>query len=178
MRQFNQYNLALCRWFALVFLAVIFTLSCDTVNVGDDGIDESEIDEVPADSRMKIVGYVSGWSDPDIENIHAEKLTHINYAFANVINNRPVLQRGYDASNLSRLNALKARNPDLKILVSVGGWTWSRYFSDAALTPASRLEFAESVTGMIREHELDGIDLGAEGEALFEFLSTADARGL
>jgi chitinase len=124
--------------------------------------EEYERISIPADSRMKIIGYVAGWGDTDIENIDASKLTHINYAFANVADNRAVLQMAYDAGNLVRLNALKNKNPDLKVLVSVGGWSWSGNFSDAALTPESRRQFAESVAEMIREHNLDGIDLDWE----------------
>ena len=73
-----------------------------------------------------------------------------------------VLQMPYDASHLSRLHALKDINPDLKILVSVGGWSWSGNFSDAALTSESRKQFAQSVVDMIREHNLDGIDIDWE----------------
>ena len=32
----------------------------------------------------------------------------------------------------------RRKHPDLKVLISLGGWTWSKYFSDAALTPESR----------------------------------------
>ena len=73
-----------------------------------------------------------------------------------------VLQMPYDASHLSRLHALKEINPDLKILVSAGGWSWSGNFSDAALTSESRKQFAQSVVDMIREHNLDGIDIDWE----------------
>lgn len=40
--------------------------------------------------------------------------------------------------NFGQLLKLKARYPKLKVLLSLGGWSWSKYFSDAALTPASR----------------------------------------
>ncbi len=136
--------------FLIVFISCTVTPTTDDVIIVDEGL------------RMKIIGYVAGWTEPDIENIDATKLTHINYAFANVIDNRAVLQMPYDASHLSRLNALKEHNPDLKILVSVGGWSWSGNFSDAALTSESRLQFAESVADLIREHKLDGIDLDWE----------------
>jgi len=148
---------------ACITLMCILLVSCSVLTTKqDEHIDESEITEVPADTRMKIIGYVAGWGGTDIENIDATKLTHINYAFANVIDNRVVLQMPYDASNIARLNTLKNKNPDLKILVSVGGWTWSGNFSDAALTPEARLQFAESIVDMIREHNLDGIDLDWE----------------
>ena len=38
--------------------------------------------------------------------------------------------------NFQQFQALKERYPNVKVLISLGGWTWSRYFSDAALTKA------------------------------------------
>ncbi len=112
-------------------------------------------------AKMRIIGYVFGAREPDIEHIAAGKLTHINYAFANVIDNELVLQES-DRDMLKRLNELKSINPDLKILVSAGGWTWSGNFSDAALTETSRAQFARSAAEMVREYGLDGIDIDWE----------------
>lgn len=146
---------------AVTVLLMFTVISCGSLN-SVENIDEGELAEVQADDRMKIIGYVFGSRDPDIESIDAAKLTHINYAFANIIDHKAVLVRPFDESNLKRLNALNEQNPNLKILVSVGGWTWSGGFSDAALTPESRLQFAESVVEMIRKYQLDGIDLDWE----------------
>ena len=46
--------------------------------------------------------------------------------------------------NLNQLRKLKARHPHLKVLVSLGGWTYSKYFSDVAATDASRKKFVAS----------------------------------
>jgi chitinase len=51
---------------------------------------------------------------------------------------RPIL------GNFQQLQALKQRHPQLKVLISLGGWTWSKYFSDAALTKESRERFVSS----------------------------------
>jgi chitinase len=54
---------------------------------------------------------------------------------------RPIL------GNFQQLQALKQGpqgHPQLKVLISLGGWTWSKYFSDAALTKASRERFVSS----------------------------------
>jgi chitinase len=51
---------------------------------------------------------------------------------------RPIL------GNFLELQALKAQYPRLKVLISLGGWTWSKYFSDAALTKQSRERFVSS----------------------------------
>ncbi len=50
--------------------------------------------------------------------------------------------------NFNQLKKLKVRHPDLKILVSLGGWTYSKYFSDAAATQASRQKFVSSCIDM------------------------------
>jgi chitinase len=44
----------------------------------------------------------------------------------------------------NQLKKLKQRHQNLKILLSLGGWEGSRYFSDAALTPASREVFVSA----------------------------------
>ena len=108
----------------------------------------------------KIVGYVRGRAD--IEKISAEKLTHINYAFAKVNPLGVIDFEDRDApAHLARLQALKARNPRLKLIVSVGGWG-ADFFSDAALTDASRCRFAMSAVDLIQRYGLDGIDLDWE----------------
>jgi hypothetical protein len=43
--------------------------------------------------------------------------------------------------NFNQLRKLKAKHPHVKLLVAVGGWTLSTYFSDVAATPASRAKF-------------------------------------
>ncbi|MEU7607141.1 glycoside hydrolase family 18 protein [Streptomyces sp. NPDC040724] len=107
-------------------------------------------------------------------NGSAGKLTHINYAFGNVSPQgtcftgnvpgeadawadyvRPLdAENSVDgvadtpeqplAGNFNQLRELKAKHPGLKVLISLGGWSWSTHFSDAALTPASRKAFVES----------------------------------
>jgi chitinase len=43
----------------------------------------------------------------------------------------------------NQLKKLKAMHPHLKIVISIGGWTGSTWFSDAALTPQSREKFVD-----------------------------------
>ncbi len=44
----------------------------------------------------------------------------------------------------NQLRKLKLRHPDLKIVLSIGGWEGCKYFSDAALTPGSREVFVNT----------------------------------
>jgi chitinase len=94
--------------------------------------------------------------------VAAAKLTRVNYAFANLQNGRIVEGFAHDAENFVALNTLKQANPDLKVLVSVGGWTWSGNFSDLALTKQSRKAFIESAVQFIERYRLDGLDIDWE----------------
>jgi chitinase len=111
--------------------------------------------------KYVIIGYTSG--DVKKQNIEAEKLTHLNYAFAVPAANgeleKPSRQ---DSINLLTLNTLRIRNKDLKILISIGGWGGCKYFSDAALTDASRLKFANSAIAFMKKFKLDGVDIDWE----------------
>jgi chitinase len=122
-----------------------------------------------AELKQKVViGYVGGFRGLiNINNIAAQKMTHINYAFVNIKNNRAFLNNERtDTVNLRKLTQLKSKNPTLQILISIGGWTWSRNFSDAALTDTSRRAFAASAVQIIRKFNLDGIDTDWEYPAL------------
>ncbi len=111
-----------------------------------------------------VIGYVGGYKGlVDTENIAAKKLTHINYAFVNVQNGEAFLTNlKTDSVNFRKLNLLKKINPDLKILISIGGWAWSENFSDAVLTDSSRRKFAQSSVKIISDYNLDGVDIDWE----------------
>ena len=116
-----------------------------------------------AKEAVQIIGYV--FPQDAVLNptdIMAEELTRINYAFANVKGGQVVEGFSHDRENFAVLNGLKMRNPDLKILVSVGGWTWSGAFSDASLTKESRKTFIESAVAFVAKYNLDGLDIDWE----------------
>jgi chitinase len=118
--------------------------------------------------KYMVVGYVAGFRDFDFSKIDASKLTHINYAFANIIDGRVMFDTEkidnteMNSADIAKLNELKKVNPDLRILVSVGGWGWSYNFSDVALTDSSRTRFALSAVDFILRYEIDGIDIDWE----------------
>lgn len=110
--------------------------------------------------HYRLVGYVA--AAKALPRIDAEKLTAINFAFARIAaNGEVVLGRDSDAKLLAGLVELKARNRNLRILLSIGGWGLDG-FSDAALTDASRMRFAESAARLLVRHHLDGVDIDWE----------------
>jgi len=104
-----------------------------------------------------VVAYVTAGSnevpDPMV-------MTHINYAFGNV--NETF--NGVNIQNPERLRmivGLKRQNPELKVLLSIGGWTSGR-FSEMAATKENRQSFARDCRRIVDEFGLDGIDMDWE----------------
>jgi len=135
-------------------LAILF-LACSKEN--------NKSTEKNNQKNYKVIAYVHGSQDNWGTNFEkAKQITHINYAFANIKDGKVVLGKEKDTDDLKKLNALKKVNPDLKILISVGGWSWSKNFSDAVLTENSRQIFANSAIDFMLKHQIDGIDLDWE----------------
>jgi chitinase len=141
-------------------------------------------------SGKKIAGYFPSWGIYQkayyVKNVEASgsaaKLTHLNYAFANVVNGVATIydtwaeyDKPFDGAssvdgvadpssgavlrgNFNQLRKLKALHPQLKILMSIGGWTLSGGFSAAAATAQSRQTFAASAVDLfIRGHLPNGV---------------------
>jgi chitinase len=120
-----------------------------------------------------------------VKNGTAAKLTQLNYAFGfldasgNCVSSDPWadFQRPFSAEqsvsgkadeagqalsgNLNQLKQLKQMFPKLRISISIGGWTGSKYFSDAALTPESRAASVKSCLDMWLKGNLPGAPAGA-----------------
>lgn len=130
-----------------------------------------------------VVGYFPSWGvygrDYHASEVPADRITHLNYAFANISAQGEVVLGdpyadidkfypgdSWDAGALRgsfhQLQLLKQANPELSTLISVGGWTWSGRFSDVALTSASRSRFAASAVAFIRAYGFDGVDIDWE----------------
>jgi chitinase len=114
--------------------------------------------------KKVVIGYVGGYRGlVNAGEIDASKLSIINYAFVDVQGNRAWLTNEItDTTNFRLLNGLKTINPDLKLVISIGGWSWSENFSDAVLTDTGRLNFARSAVDIVSRHNLDGVDIDWE----------------
>src|ERR1700760_4947663 len=109
--------------------------------------------------KKVIIGYAGGFRGLiNMSLIDPHKVTHINYAFVDIKDGKAWLHRELtDTVNFRKLNELKKQNPALKILISIGGWTWSKNFSDAVLTDSSRQIFVTSAVAIVQKYNMDGI---------------------
>jgi GH18 family chitinase len=156
------------------------------------GVSDADPPPPPSISERNIIGYYTSWSiydrdyfvnehDPGVDHIPADKLTHINYAFANTAQDGTILIGDAFADinkafgnepagapykgNFQQLQILKQNNPHIKTFISVGGWTWSDHFSDIMANspfPNSRQTFCDSLLDFVTTYGFDGADIDWE----------------
>ncbi|KAH6871830.1 hypothetical protein B0T10DRAFT_590612 [Thelonectria olida] len=124
----------------------------------------------------RVVGYFEGWArNRPCETFWPEQIpiglyTHINFAFA-TINPLTFLVRAdedADINTYKRLMALKKKDPDLKVYLAIGGWTFNdpgataTTFSDLAASVPRQKKFMSSLMSFMSTHSFDGLDLDWE----------------
>lgn len=112
-----------------------------------------------------IIAYYSAGPD-QVDNIPAEKLTHIIFSFCHLSGNALTVNNGRDSLTIQKLNGLKKKNPKLKVILSLGGWGGCQTCSDVFSTAAGRKEFSESLLKLNAYFHSDGIDLDWEYPAI------------
>jgi len=138
-----------------------------------------------ADHPRKIVAYFPEWGDQEnkgfstVDKIPWSKITHINYAFAKVntstnqidfMDRAAAIEKNYAGQltdvafngHFNQLVKYKRLYPDVRTLISVGGWSGSGGFYNMANSEAGRETFANSVVNFLRTYQFNGVDIDWE----------------
>ncbi|CAF1535096.1 unnamed protein product [Adineta steineri] len=174
--------------FGLSSLSVFDEANYDIIE-GNDEIDaetDSNDDETPdeggdnisqaAKCGKRIIGYYPSWGTGKISSQHAQRLTHIIFAFFEVDSNGNIFLGSADRihstnveedikiarQRLERLVRLQNVFPNIKYMFAVGGWENSQYFSSIAASPEKRVHFIASTLKLLDEYHMNGIDIDWE----------------
>ncbi|XP_053671246.1 endochitinase-like [Anopheles nili] len=123
-------------------------------------------------ASSRVICYYTNWSQTraneysyQLEDIPGHLCTHVAYSFLGVdaatselVSLKPEFDVAQDG--FGRFRDLKQRFPNLKLIVSVGGWTHGgENFSQMASSRDSRLKFVASVVTFMERYRLDGFEI-------------------
>ncbi|NFR86921.1 MULTISPECIES: glycoside hydrolase family 18 protein [unclassified Clostridium] len=171
----------------LVFTVIPSLLG--TTLIGVPGIPVNATTKVNAESQAKQIkrnvmyyGDWSIWGGQDNfypKNIPANQLTHLNFAFLDFNEDgslqftdsgaaldapvgMPVQWNDANAGLLNAFQELRAENPNLKIGISLGGWSKSGDFSKVVANSSTRAKFVENIMKFIQYTNMDFVDVDWE----------------
>jgi GH18 family chitinase len=161
--------------FVSVFQSTITVTYTDHTQCGDKTVKHPSCDK-DLTTLDRVVGYYESWASRRPcnafwpEQIPTGVYTHINFAFAAIdpvtFEVRPGDSRDLDL--LMRVTQLKTLDPDLKVMIALGGWTFNdpgptqTTFSDIARSKDNQQKFFKSLISFLSTHNLDGVDLDWE----------------
>ncbi|RFN52992.1 glycoside hydrolase family 18 protein [Fusarium flagelliforme] len=134
------------------------------------------------DVQKRVIGYYEAWNykkkciGMSMEDIPVNSLTHIYYSFAYITPDTYDIVPMDDAKDgklstdtFTEFAGLKRKNPSLKAIVALGGWTFNDnhtiyqpVFSDLVSNQAKRLRFIGKLETFMERYGFDGVDIDWE----------------
>lgn len=104
----------------------------------------------------EVIGY---WADWVNNSVAYSKYTIVNYAFA-----QPQADGSIGTFDAAKLKSLVsgAHQNGTKVMLSIGGWTWSGNYPTIAANASTRQKFASGCASLISSYSLDGVDIDWE----------------
>ncbi|EEU41819.1 uncharacterized protein NECHADRAFT_53983, partial [Fusarium vanettenii 77-13-4] len=134
------------------------------------------------DVQKRVIGYYEAWNwkkkciGMSMEDIPVNSLTHIYYSFAyikpetyEIVPMQDEKDGTLTTETFSQFTSLKRKNPSLKAVVALGGWTfndnntiWQPVFSDLSSTKEKRATFLDELLKFMNRYGFDGVDIDWE----------------
>ncbi|SPJ91021.1 uncharacterized protein FTOL_13423 [Fusarium torulosum] len=129
-----------------------------------------------ANVQEKVIAYWEAWNENkpcghmSPQEVPVHDITHLIFSFGFVtpgdfrITNMPDVK----SSLLTQVADLKDKNPNLSIMIALGGWThndpgkYQTVFSDMVSTRANRQLFIKNLLGFLSQYGFDGVDFDWE----------------
>jgi GH18 family chitinase len=121
-------------------------------------IDANSDNDKENGAEFRVVGYLPEYRISDIDVSAADHLTDVIF-----FSIEPEADGSLDLGRLTsdvyfKLNAMKTRNPDLKIHIAVGGWGRSQHFAAMSTNATSRALFISNLSELCNSTIFNGAD--------------------
>jgi len=115
--------------------------------------------------KYKVIAYYTGNSE-NLRQYPLDKLTHVIYSFLRLRNDSLTFRDSMQQQTVQQIVALKKEYPQLKVMVSVGGWGGCGVCSGLFDTVARRATFVKTAVQLLKDYNIDGLDLDWEYPAI------------
>lgn len=112
-------------------------------------------------NNIRVLSYYSGPPEA-LDNYDANKMTHIIFCFGRLNGNLFSVRSARDTVTIQKMVSMKSINPNLKVLLSLGGWGGCKTCSDVFATKQGRKDFVRSIKEFYDYFKVDGLDLDWE----------------
>jgi len=116
-------------------------------------------------NKMRVLAYYAG--GPEAFDIYdVSQVTHLIFCFGRLDGNKFKIRTARDTAIIQKMVLLKKKNPQLKVILSLGGWGGCETCSRVFATKKGRQEFAQSIKEHHQYFNTDGLDLDWEYPAI------------
>lgn len=131
-----------------------------------------------ADPQYNVVCYFASWAvyrqdngKYDVEDIDPDLCTHHIYTFAGLGSDHKIysldpyrdLEDDWGNGGYLRFTGMKARSPQIKTMLSIGGWNeGSENYSNMCESSENRATFVSSAVDFLEKYNFDGLDFDWE----------------
>ena len=121
--------------------------------------------QLPAQKQYKVIAYYMG-NGETIRQYPLDKLTHVIFSFLRLQGDTHTFRNDDQKKSLQQLVELKKEYPQLKIMVSIGGWGGCGPCSELFSSAEHRINFAKNTVALFKQYGIDGLDLDWEYPAI------------
>jgi len=119
--------------------------------------------------KPNVIAYYTGQGGSVIDSFPVEKLSHLIYSFGHLKSDSLNIRSAKDSALISKMVELKKRNPDLKVMIAMGGWSACKDCSEVFSRKDGRKTFAKTTKALLDFFKADGIDMDWEYPAVLGY---------
>lgn len=117
-------------------------------------------------NKPNVIAYYTGGGGTVIDSFPVEKISHLIYSFGHLKGDSLNIRAAKDSALITRMVGLKKRNPDLKVMIAMGGWSACQNCSEVFSRNEGRKTFAKTTKDLLDHFNVDGIDIDWEYPAV------------